>query len=145
LNKPNKNIIKFFKKNKIALKQYQLNSKIIPTSIQGLIKLKCSFNNTLISLTDLSGKIKTGSSCGTVGFKGTKRSTKFAAQMTIEELSKKAKILNYCDLNVHLNGLGRARPIFIKSLKKVDLNIHFIKEDTTISHNGCRPKKIRRL
>ena len=145
LRKGSKKLINFFKKKKIMVKQRWLNSLVFPSSIQGSIHLKCSFNNTLITLTDLLGNIKSKSSCGIVGFKGSKRSSKFAAQMATEKLSKKAKLLGYKNVNIHLNGLGRARAICIKSLKKFELKIHFIKESTIISYNGCRPSKIRRL
>jgi small subunit ribosomal protein S11 len=93
----------------------------------------------------LSGKIKIKSSSGVVGFKGSKRSSKFAAQTAIEELSRRVHFLGFRDLNIHLNGLGRARKICIKSIQKTGLKIHFIKECTSISYNGCRPSKIKRL
>jgi small subunit ribosomal protein S11 len=113
--------------------------------IQGIIHLCCSFNNTIISLSDLSGNIKSWTSCGSAGFKGAKRSSKFAGQAAIEKLSKKAKEYGYTKVILHLNGLGRARKTCIKSLKKFGVYIRFIKDFTPISFNGCRPSKFRRL
>jgi small subunit ribosomal protein S11 len=139
----NENIIKFLKRKRFKLKS--LNVITFAAHIQGIMHIKCSFNNTLITLTDPSGKIKIKSSSGVVGFKGSKRSSKFAAQTAIEELSKRVYSLGFTDLNVHLNGFGRARKICIKSVQKIGLRIHFIKECTSISYNGCRPSKIKRL
>jgi small subunit ribosomal protein S11 len=140
---PNKTILKFLKK-KIFKCKWE-NPAILSTEIQGIVHLKSSFNNTLMTLTDLSGKIKIKSSSGIAGFRGSKRASKFAAQIATEELSEQAKLLGYTDLNVHLNGLGRARKIFTRGIRKIGLCVHFIKEHTSVSYNGCRPCKIRRL
>ena len=112
--------------------------------VQGIIHLKCSLNNTIITLNDLLGKTKTWVSCGSVGFKGSKRSSRFAGQAAIEFLGLKAKNLGYNHIILHLNGLGRSRNVSIKSLKKSGLKIYFIRDFTAITHNGCRPVKKRR-
>jgi small subunit ribosomal protein S11 len=140
----NNGVIRLFKKKDFKRKLF-VPAVILPVYIQGIFHVKCSFNNTLVALTDSSGKIRMKSSCGIVGFKGSKRSSKFAAQIAIEELSKQAKNLGYIDITLHLSGLGRARKICLKSIQKFGLYIHFIKENSPISYNGCRPSKIRRL
>jgi len=113
--------------------------------IDGIIHLCCSFNNTIISLSDLSGNIKSWTSCGSIGFKGAKRSSKFAGQSAIVKLSKKARVRGYRKVILHLNGLGRARKTCIKGFKKFGIRVRFIKDFTPISFNGCRPPKFRRL
>jgi small subunit ribosomal protein S11 len=146
----------WYKKNKIRLqkrfKAFQLllkkktrkrHSQLTP--IHGIIHIKCSLNNTIVTLTDLLGNTKAWGSCGSVGFKGAKRSSRFAGQAAIEFLGLKAKNLGYKHIVLHLNGLGKSRNISIKSLKKSGLRIYFIKDFTSIAHNGCRPSKLRRL
>jgi small subunit ribosomal protein S11 len=131
-------------KNNVT-KKIPVVKRIQSTPIQGVIHIKCSLNNTIATLTDLLGKAKAWVSCGTVGFKGSKRSSRFAGQAAIELLGSKAKILGYKHIVLHLNGLGRGRNVSVKSLKKSGLRIYFIKDFTSMAHNGCRPAKLRRL
>ena len=115
------------------------------TNKKGIIFIQCSFNNTIMTLTDLTGKTKAYCSCGSVGFKGAKRSSRFAGQITAESLGKKARNLGYKDVILNFKGFGRGRNICIKGLKKSRLRIKKIKDVTLLAHNGCRPKKLRRL
>jgi len=131
--------------NNSVAKKPPLGKRIQSTPIQGVIHIKCSLNNTIATLTDLLGKAKAWVSCGTVGFKGSKRSSRFAGQAAIELLGSKAKTLGYKHVVLHLNGLGRGRNVSVKSLKKSGLRVYFIKDFTSIAHNGCRPAKLRRL
>lgn len=84
-------------------------------------------------------------SCGSIGFKGSKRSSRFAGQAVAEQLGFKAKTLGYTKIILHLNGLGKGRNVCIKGLKKSGLQIFIIKDSTSIAYNGCRPSKLRRL
>jgi small subunit ribosomal protein S11 len=113
--------------------------------IQGIIYVKSSLNNTIITLTDLLGDTKAWASCGSIGFKGAKRSSRFAGQAVAEQLGIKAKTLGYTQVILHLNGLGKARRVCIKGFKKSGLQIFFIKDSTPVAYNGCRPAKLRRL
>jgi len=131
--------------NHNAAQKKTAGKRIQSTPIQGVIHIKCSLNNTIVTLTDLLGKTKAWVSCGTVGFKGSKRSSRFAGQAAIELLGSKAKTLGYRYVVLHLNGLGRGRNVSVKGLKKSGLRIYFIKDFTSIAHNGCRPSKLRRL
>jgi small subunit ribosomal protein S11 len=115
------------------------------TLVQGIIYVKCSLNNTIITLTDLLGNTKAWVSCGSVGFKGAKRSSRFAGQSVAEQLGIKAKTLGYTKVILHLNGLGKGRNVCVKGFKNSGLQIYFIKDATSVAHNGCRPSKIRRL
>ena len=119
--------------------------RIRTTPVQGIIHIKCSLNNTIVTLTDLLGKTKAWVSCGSIGFKGSKRSSRFAGQAAVEFLGSKIKSLGYKYVVLHLNGLGRGRNVSVKGLKKSGLRIYFIKDFTSIAHNGCRPSKLRRL
>ena len=112
---------------------------------KGIIHIKCSFNNTIITLTDLDGKTRAYCSCGSVGFKGAKRSSRFAGQVAAEYLGKKARNLGYKDVILNFKGFGKGRNVCIKGLKKSRLQIKEIKDVTPLAHNGCRPKKLRRL
>ena len=150
LNKQKVNIkqtgLKSGKKNKNFTKNnFKNKNKLQLNSIQGIIHIKSSLNNTIITLTDLLGNVKSWVSCGSAGFKGAKRSSRFAGQAAVEKLSEKIKKLGYIRIILHLNGLGRARNACIKVIKKVGLSIFFIKDFTPVPFNGCRPSKFRRL
>lgn len=141
LNKKKKqSLVSTLKKKNIAKKR---NIRLTP--IQGIVHIKCSLNNTIVTLTDLLGKTKVWVSCGSIGFKGSKRSSKFAGQAAVEFLGSKIKNLGYKYVVLHLKGLGRGRNVSVKGLKKSGLKIYFIKDFTSIAHNGCRPSKLRRL
>jgi len=113
--------------------------------IQGIIHIKCSLNNTIVTLTDLLGNTKAWVSCGSIGFKGSKRSSRFAGQAAAEQLGIKAKTLGYKKIILHLNGFGKGRNVCVKGFKKSGLQVYFIKDFTTIAYNGCRSSKVRRL
>jgi len=133
-------IFKFKSKKKVFRKRH-----VGLTSIHGIVHIKCSLNNTIITLTDLLGNNKSWVSCGSVGFKGAKRSSRFAGQAAVELLGLKAKNLGYKNIVLHLNGMGRSRNSSVTGLKKAGLGVYFIKDFTAIAHNGCRPSKLRRL
>jgi small subunit ribosomal protein S11 len=113
-------------------------------SIQGNIYATCSFNNTLISLYDTEKKLITWSSGGAVGFKGSRKSTNFAAQLVAEKIGAKSKSLGFKKVDLYIKGMGRGRRTIPKFLRKQGVRIRTIYERTPLAHNGCRPSKRRR-
>ncbi|HDR06723.1 MAG TPA: 30S ribosomal protein S11 [Candidatus Coatesbacteria bacterium] len=112
---------------------------------EGIICIRSSFNNTIISLTTLDGRVIAWGSSGTSGFKGSKKSTPFAAQLTAETLAKKALDAGMRRVEVHIKGPGSGRESAIRALSAVGLGVTAIIDMTSIPHNGCRPKKRRRV
>jgi small subunit ribosomal protein S11 len=113
--------------------------------IRGLAHIKATFNNTIISITDIKGCVLCWSSAGIAGFKGTKKGTPFAAQSAAEVVAKKALELGVRQIDVFVKGPGSGRETAIRALQGAGLNINTIKDVTPIPHNGCRPPKRRRV
>ncbi|HFB68571.1 MAG TPA: 30S ribosomal protein S11 [Calditrichae bacterium] len=111
----------------------------------GVAHIKSSFNNTIITLTDLQGNVITWASAGKVGFKGSRKSTPFAAQLAAETAAKEAMDLGLQKVDVEVKGPGAGREAAIRSLQAAGLEILSIKDVTPIPHNGCRPPKKRRV
>lgn len=112
---------------------------------QGIIYLKASQNNTIITLTNLKGKVVYVRSCGCLGFHGKKkRSTKFAIESSLLAVVQKAKESGWKKVAVYLNGFAKGRFYILNCLKKGRLKFSIIRDITPIPHNGCRPKKLRR-
>ena len=107
--------------------------------------VKATFNTTYVSFTDENGNVVCGSAAGTCGFKGARRSTPFAATTIIEEGLKKARAANLSSLDVYVKGPGPGRDAAMRVLKNAGLDINLIADVTPIPHNGCRPKKPRRV
>jgi len=105
----------------------------------------CTFNNTKLTLTDLSGNVLCWSNCGTVGFKGTKKSTAFAATKSAEDLFTKAQKYSVKEVNVFIRGIGQGRLAGPKGLKAVGFVIRNISDITPVPHGGVRIKKIRKM
>lgn len=112
---------------------------------QGIIFINSSYTNTLVSLTDQEGNVLAWSSAGSLGFKGTKKSTSYAASKTAEIIAKKAKKLGVERIEVVVKGLGSGRIAALKSLANFGLDITAIRDETPVPHNGCRPPKKRRV
>ena len=112
---------------------------------KGQAHIQSSFNNTLVTLTDLSGNTLSWSSAGALGFKGSRKSTPFAAQMAAEEAAKAAMEHGLKTVEVYVKGPGSSREAAIRSLQAVGLDVTLIKDTTPIPHNGCRPPKRRRV
>jgi len=119
--------------------------KIQLTSSVGMAHIKATFNNTIVSISDLKGNILAWSSAGGVGFKGTKKSTPYAAQMASLTAAKQAKDMGLRELEVLVKGPGPGRESAIRSLQAAGLSVKKIKDITPVPHNGCRPKKKRRV
>ena len=112
---------------------------------RGRVYIQASYNNTLISLTDDSGNLIAQSSAGSLGFKGPKKATPYAANRVIESLSEKMKKVGLKDVSVFVKGIGSGRESAVRSLVGQGLNIISIKDITPIPHNGPKPRKPRRV
>lgn len=118
-------------------------SKSAPES--GIAHIRATFNNTIVTITDLSGNVVAWSSAGAQGFKGSRKSTPFAAQVAAEKAAIKARDLGMRKLEVHVKGPGAGRESAIRSLQAAGMEISVIRDKTPIPHNGCRPRKRRRV
>jgi small subunit ribosomal protein S11 len=112
---------------------------------RGQAHIQSTFNNTLVTLTDLDGNALSWSSSGSLGFKGSRKSTPFAAQMAAEEAAKAAMEHGLKTVEVYVKGPGSGREAAIRALQTAGLEINLIKDITPIPHNGCRPPKRRRV
>jgi small subunit ribosomal protein S11 len=113
--------------------------------VRGIAHIKASFNNILITITDINGDVLCRSSAGTVGFKGTRKSTPFAAQRAVEQVAQAAKKFGLMEVEVRVKGPGSGRDAAITALQSSGMRIHSIEDVTPLPHNGCRPKKKRRV
>ena len=111
----------------------------------GAAHIRSTFNNTIVTITDLSGNAVSWSSAGSLGFKGSRKSTPFAAQMTAETAAKGAMEHGMKTVEVYVKGPGAGREAAIRSLQAAGLEVNLIKDVTPIPHNGCRPPKRRRV
>ena len=111
----------------------------------GVAHVVSSFNNTIISISDENGNVLAWSSAGHKGFKGSRKSTPFAAQIAAEDVGNKAKEYGLKTLRVEVSGPGSGRESALRSLQSVGYIITSIKDVTPIPHNGCRPRKRRRV
>jgi small subunit ribosomal protein S11 len=107
--------------------------------------IQCTFNNTIVSITDDHGGVISWASAGSAGFKGTKKGTPFAAQVTAERAANKAKEMGVHQVSVFVKGPGSGRETAIRALQSAGFNISIIRDVTPIPHNGCRPPKPRRV
>ena len=113
--------------------------------VQGSCTVKATFNNTIISITDVRGNVVSWGSPGKVGFKGSRKSTPFAAQVAAESAATAAMEMGMRKLDVRVKGAGAGRESAIRALKAAGMDIMSIKDVTGVPHNGCRPKKRRRV
>jgi small subunit ribosomal protein S11 len=113
--------------------------------VNGVAHVQASFNNTIITITDMDGAVITWASAGKVGFKGSRKSTPFAAQVAAEASAREALNLGMKRVEVWVKGPGAGREAAIRSLQAAGLEISAIKDVTPIPHNGCRPPKRRRV
>jgi small subunit ribosomal protein S11 len=111
----------------------------------GVAHVKSSFNNTIVAITDPEGNVVSWASAGNVGFKGSRKSTPFAAQLAAEKAAKAAMEHGMRKVEVLVKGPGSGRETAIRSLQNSGLEVSGIKDVTPIPHNGCRPKKRRRV
>ena len=119
--------------------------KKVLTSDEGVAHIKATFNNTIITLTDLNGNVIAWASAGAMGFKGSRKSTSFAAGQAADKAANIALDIGLKRVRVEVKGPGSGRESAIRSLAVVGLEITAIKDVTPIPHNGCRPPKRRRV
>ncbi|MEQ8235696.1 MAG: 30S ribosomal protein S11 [Syntrophomonadaceae bacterium] len=112
---------------------------------EGIAHIKSTFNNTIISITDKNGNAISWASAGTVGFKGSRKSTPFAAQQAAENAARAAMEHGLREVECYVKGPGAGREAAIRSLQAAGLDVSVIKDVTPIPHNGCRPPKRRRV
>ena len=115
------------------------------TVSEGVVHIHSTFNNTIVSITDPTGGVLAWSSAGSVGFKGSRKGTPFAAQLAAEAAAKKAMESGVRSVQVHVKGPGAGRESALRALQNVGFSITIIKDVTPIPHNGCRPPKRRRV
>jgi small subunit ribosomal protein S11 len=111
----------------------------------GVVHIQSTFNNTIITITDTAGNVISWSSSGIMGFKGSRKSTPFAAQLTAEDAAKKAMEHGLRNVEVYVKGPGAGRESALRSLQAAGFNVTLIKDVTPVPHNGCRPPKRRRV
>jgi len=129
----------------MATKERAKKKKIARGITSGIAHIQASFNNTIITITDKQGNVLVWSAPGIVGYSGSKKSTPFAAQIAAADAARKAKEIGIKDVEVRVKGPGFGRESAIRSLQASGLTITLIKDVTPIPHNGCRPKKKRRV
>ncbi len=112
---------------------------------RGQAHIRSTFNNTIVTLADANGNVLSWASAGQLGFKGSRKSTPFAAQMAAEEAAKKAMEHGLKTVEVFVKGPGAGREAAIRSLQASGLEVSMIKDTTPVPHNGCRPPKRRRV
>lgn len=120
----------------------KIERKNIPT---GVAHIQATFNNTIVTITDTIGNVISWSTSGAKGFKGSRKSTPFAAQVAAEDAARKAQEHGLRSVEVWVKGPGSGRESALRALQSVGLNITLIKDVTPIPHNGCRPPKRRRV
>ena len=123
----------------------QKKKKDKKTVFSGNVYIQATFNNTIVTITDLNGNALSWASAGGLAFKGAKKSTPYAAQTTAETAVKKAMDFGLREVNVFVKGPGVGRESAIRSIGVLGLKVMSIKDVTPIPHNGCRPRKTRRV
>jgi len=119
--------------------------KVKKTVYEGNVYVQATFNNTIVTITDRQGNSLSWASAGGLGFRGAKKSTPYAAQTTAETAAKKAMDYGLREVHVFVKGPGVGRESAIRSLGNLGLTVRSIKDVTPIPHNGCRPRKSRRV
>lgn len=112
---------------------------------KGQVHIRSTFNNTIITITDMEGNVIAWSSAGKVGYEGSRKSTPFAAQIAAEDAAQEAKDIGLKEIQIFVKGPGSGRESAIRSLQAAGLDVNLIKDITPIPHNGCRPPKRRRV
>ena len=113
--------------------------------LHGQAHIQSTFNNTIITITELNGDVIAWSSAGTVGFKGSRKSTPYAAQMAAQQAARQAMDMGVRELDVFIKGPGPGREAAVRALQAAGLGVRSISDVTRVPHNGCRPPKKRRV
>lgn len=130
------------KRTKTASRRRKKIKKVVE---EGIVHIQSTFNNTIVSVTDPQGNLLCWSSGGTIGYKGSRKGTPFAAQLAAEDAAKKAKDYGVKRVKVMVKGPGSGRETALRAIQSAGLKITYIKDVTPIPHNGCRPPKKRRV
>jgi len=125
--------------------QSRKTKKVRRNVARGIVHIKATFNNTLVAITDTNGDTLATASGGTIGFKGSRKSTPFAAQRAARTAADRARKMGLNEVDVRVNGPGSGRESAITALQAAGLKILSIEDVTPIPHNGCRPRKKRRV
>ncbi len=126
-------------------KKAQVKKKVKKNVVDGVAHINSSFNNTIITITDRQGNALTWATAGGSGFRGSRKSTPFAAQVAAEKAGKKAQEFGMKNLEVFVKGPGPGRESAVRSLNNIGFKITHISDVTPLPHNGCRPPKKRRV
>ncbi len=126
-------------------KRTKTKKKVKKNILNGVVHIQSTFNNTIVTITDPNGNVISWSTAGMNGFKGSRKSTPFAAQLASQDAAKKAMEHGLRNVEVYVKGPGPGRESALKSLQATGLTVTMIKDVTPIPHNGCKPKKRRRV
>ncbi len=129
----------------MAKPKRQTKKKVKKNIQTGVAHISSTFNNTVVTITDVSGNVISWSSAGVVGFKGSRKSTPFAAQLAAQDAAKKAMDHGMRTVSVNVNGPGSGRESALRALQSAGFKITLIRDVTPVPHNGCRPPKRRRV
>lgn len=126
-------------------KRTKTKKRVKKNILNGVVHIRSTFNNTIVSITDPNGNVIAWSTAGMNGFKGSRKSTPFAAQLASQDAAKKAMEHGLRNVEVYVKGPGPGRESALKALQATGLTVTMIKDVTPIPHNGCKPKKRRRV
>ncbi len=123
----------------------KVKKKIARSVPSGVVHVKSTFNNTIISITDLTGNVVSWASAGKVGYVGSRKSSAFAATVAAQDAAKAAMAVGMKEVEVNLSGPGAGRESAVRGLQSSGLAVTIIRDKTPVPHNGCRPRKRRRV
>ena len=126
-------------------KKIRTKKRVKKNIASGVVHIQSTFNNTIVTITDVGGNVVSWSSAGVQGFKGSRKSTPFSAQLAAEDAAKKAMEHGMKTVEVYVKGPGPGRESALRALQAAGFNVTMIKDVTPIPHNGCRPPKRRRV
>ena len=121
------------------------NKKIKRQILKGRAVVKCTYNNTIVSVADINGNVLAWATSGLMGFKGAKKATPYAATQVVANVTEKVQKYGLKELEVYIKGVGSGREASIRALSNNGFDLVLIKDETPVPHNGCRPKKPRRI
>jgi small subunit ribosomal protein S11 len=126
-------------------KPVKVRKKTGVQATSGIVHVKATFNNTIVTITDLLGRVISWSSAGKVNFSGSRKSSGFAATVAAQDAGKNASAAGMREVEIHLNGAGAGRESAVRGLQSSGLSITAIRDTTAVPHNGCRARKRRRV
>lgn len=128
----------------MASPRRQQKRKVKKNVPAGIAHIQATFNNTIVTITDMDGNTVAWSSAGSIGYKGSKKGTPYAAQLAAADATRKAQNLGISQLDIIIRGTGSGREQAIRSIQATGVNVRSIIDDTPTPHNGCRPRKRKR-